>query len=93
MVLKLLPLKHVHIKHLQNKEKGGLGVLREHGHNEDEDAANEDPGVNSDNEEEDEFKVDKLLSIHQMQFHQRPNLIPRIVHPIHNLTHLLLSPV
>ena len=43
---------------LQNKEKGGLGVLREHvGHN--EDAANEDPGVNSDNEEEDEFKVKK----------------------------------
>ena len=68
MVLKLLPLKHFHVRHLQNKEKGGLGVLREHGHNEDEDAANEDPGVNSDNEEEDEFKVDKLLSIHQMQF-------------------------
>ena len=55
---KLLPLKH-----LQNKEKGGLGVLREHGHNEDEDAANEDPGVNSDNEEEDEFKVDSSNAV------------------------------
>ena len=43
--------------YLQNKEKGGLGVVREHGHNEDEDQANEDPGVNSDNEEDDEFKV------------------------------------
>jgi len=43
-----------------NKEKGGLGVLREHGHNEDEDAANEDPGVNSDNEEEDEFKFETI---------------------------------
>jgi len=44
-----------------NKEKGGLGVLREHvGHNEDEGAANEDPGVNSDNEEEDEFKFETI---------------------------------
>ena len=58
--------RNFHVKHLQNKEKGGLGVLREHvGHNEDEGAANEDPGVNSDNEEEDEFKVEKL---HLMQF-------------------------
>ena len=32
-------------------------MVREHGHNEDEDQANEDPGVNSDNEEDDEFKV------------------------------------
>jgi len=44
-----------------NKEKGGLGVLREHGgHNEDEDQGNEDPGVNSDNEEEDEFKFETI---------------------------------
>ena len=58
--------RNFHVKHLQNKEKGGLGVLREHvGHNEDEGAANEDPGVNSDNEEEDEFKVGKL---YLMQF-------------------------
>ena len=39
------------------KEKGGLEVLREFGHNEEEEHANEDPGVNSDNEEDDEFKV------------------------------------
>ena len=43
--------------HFQNKEKGGLEVLREFGHNEEEEHANEDPGVNSDNEEDDEFKV------------------------------------
>jgi len=44
-----------------NKEKGGLGVLREHGgYNEDEDQGNEDPGVNSDNEEEDEFKFETI---------------------------------
>ena len=62
-------LSHFHVKRLQNKEKGGLAVLQEDGHNEDEDEANEDPGVNSDNEEEDEFKVGKLPSIHQMQFY------------------------
>jgi len=39
---------------------GGLGVVREHGHNEDEDQANEDPGVNSDNEEDDEFKFETI---------------------------------
>ena len=44
--------------HLQNKDKsGGLEVLQEFGHNENEEGSNEDPGVNSDNEEDDEFKV------------------------------------
>ena len=43
---------------LQNKDKsGGLEVLQEFGHNENEEGSNEDPGVNSDNEEDDEFKV------------------------------------
>ena len=46
------------IPHLQNKDKsGGLEVLQEFGHNENEEGSNEDPGVNSDNEEDDEFKV------------------------------------
>ena len=42
-------------------------MLREHGHNEDEDQANEDPGVNSDNEEDDEFKVEANFKSSFMQ--------------------------
>ena len=60
--------------------------MREFGHNEEEEHANEDPGVNSDNEEEDEFKVGKLLSIHQMQFYAIS-----IIHPIVSYHHTTTS--
>ena len=75
-----------------------MGVLREHGgHNEDEDQGNEDPGVNSDNEEEDEFKVGieqtPLYSSNAVLCNQRLNLIHRIIHPIVPPTHHLFSPV
>lgn len=44
-----------------NKDKsGGLEVLQEFGHNENEEGSNEDPGVNSDNEEDDEFKFETI---------------------------------
>ena len=94
-IMNLFPLKNLHVTHLQNKEKGGLGVLREHGgHNEDEDQGNEDPGVNSDNEEEDEFKVGieqtPLYSSNAVLCNQRLNLIHHIIHPP---THHLFSPV